>query len=216
MKIRNGFVSNSSSSSFLVVYHTKDDFAKFSQFEGYDDLINGIGGDSDEDVLSHISTVISSYLSCTTDRCSDYVTGTDMASEFSSGEYFNLVYGLEIPDEMTSPIDKYDKAMWDYADEVKAAAVIPDKKADHQGFWKCVDGIRKQISDKSEEVLSGTDGLKDMPNRILGFIKSKGYAVSCVEYGDDTDDGAYMEHEFMPFVAMAPRSGFYIHTLNLH
>ena len=51
MKIRTGFVSNSSSSSFLVCYKSNEDLKRFLPFNGAKDFLNDIKECSDKKAL---------------------------------------------------------------------------------------------------------------------------------------------------------------------
>jgi len=55
MKIRNGFVSNSSSSSFVVIYKSDNDFIKFDKFKGYQEFINDLNNSNVKDAEVAIS-----------------------------------------------------------------------------------------------------------------------------------------------------------------
>ena len=52
MKVRTGFVSNSSSSSFLVCYRSDEDLKRFLPFNGANDFLNDIKRFSDKEALN--------------------------------------------------------------------------------------------------------------------------------------------------------------------
>ena len=61
MKVRNGYVSNSSSSSFLVIYENENIFNKFKEFNGYTQFINDIKEEKKEEAIFFIQNFLQHY-----------------------------------------------------------------------------------------------------------------------------------------------------------
>ena len=213
MKVRNGFVSNSSSSSFLVAYHSKDDFSKFSKFDGYKELLHDLSSKRNSSLstsVEHVEMVIDNYLYFFTDHMVDRVCGCDDDRDSHDyEEYYELIYNLECDDEeFMAPINKYRDDVRDMLEKMAG-----------EGELKAKDGyidasVRFEAVEKTNRLRPDAHAIAEAMCQWI--IMKKGMLVSTVEYEDDSDFGAYMEHEFMPFLSHCPRADFFVHRHSMH
>lgn len=212
MKMRSNYVSNSSSSSFLVTYKDIGDFAGFASFDGYEQLMNDLGNASENDALGHIKAVISRALH----EHINTVVARIFPDRFDKSSFYGEellmlenAYDLEECKGLLDELNNYFNEMWDYANEI-VPAVADD---DMPNLFDNMGSAYHLLQEKSDKIWPDVEFVAA---KIYYHLKSQGWKVAAVEYGDDTDEGSYMEHEFMPFISNAPRMNFIITNLNCH
>lgn len=194
MKMRNGYVSNSSSSSFLVVYDNLEDFAPFRLFEkGYNRFMEDVVKSTSDEVIGYIKMLLDDYFYHLKEiyerelfnNGKDY----DERFEFSYNNQFNtFMCNFNIP--LPKTIDKYEKSLEAAADESQEAL--------EQAYEK--------ITDKE---------LTTAAKIIYECLQAK-HKTAFIEYEDHTDIGSYMEHDFMPFMRHNPDNKFSVFIQNNH
>ena len=178
MKVRAGFVSNSSSSSFLVVYKSLKDFEKMNRFEGYKKFTKDLSG-------------------------ANPVLGLAVLRGVLFIEEFNTKIFNKFPDKQVMLVgteDRYRSCM--SAKENKFINACRSESSHKFYDEKFRVALNKKI-----------DKLADT---LLRKLHSKGYTVRAVIYEDDSQEGAMMEHGFMPFIANNPEREYEIFQVNEH
>ena len=188
MKIRNGYVSNSSSSSFLVIYKQESDFDKFKEFDGYQDFMDDLYGE-DSSGFDFIVSVIDDYLYT---MKSNFV---NLITQQKNPNYFEDIYARNIWIDLPYDFKYEDKSIMRKVEKLRKSSQISVEELE-----KCYRGFNVEKDAK----------------KFVDFLKEKGYKIKAMDYGDDTERGAFMEHRFMPFLAKSPEGNFEIYIINNH
>ena len=197
MKIRTNFVSNSSSSSFLVVVNDSKVLEKFSQFNGYDCLKKDMGNSTPKKVHDFLKRLLFEGLA---DEAYDYYCAC--IDENNGGRYENSLANL-MEFVGGDAEEKYEALVMDIMNKVKKAAEANEGKK--RSWW---------FTDMVNIVHGHDDALEEIASLISKqFDQSK---VSVVGYEDHSDEGCYMEHYFMPFVMRVPEKGLKVFRLDEH
>lgn len=189
MKIRSNYVSNSSSSSFIVLYKKETDFDNFKSFQGYSWLMENISFFKKKYVENSIECFLR-------EQYHNYYNGVANTYSDENVEYTTSYDSTYI--DLTIQLDIDDKEFIEKINDVLQAS-----------FEK---------SEKLEDFISLEDFLKQfdikkLASELLKKIKKSGYQVGafeiedCETYDVGSDEkigGYYLEHQFLPFVAKNP------------
>ena len=203
MKVRNGYVSNSSSSSFLVIYENENIFNKFKEFNGYTQFINDIKEEKKEEAIFFIQNFLQHYWYLIHNQ---YLKkDISMIGDLETNMYINFLFE-------ESKID--DKEFWKIIQETnKRGYEFWEKNKDNLN-WKnpeCQAYEESYYENKNVKYK-----IYEIGKKIYnGLIKNNNF-IKFVRYEDDTSEGAYMEQRFMPFLSNNPDGGLVILTQNEH
>ena len=192
MKIRTNYVSNSSSSSFIIIYNSLADFEKLKPFgKGYHRLLKDLKSASLDDLRDEVFSVLDDYLREAVEKRRRWLRPT-ADNEWLEDHYDRTVNWPA--EELLSALGRANaRKINDKFDRINAAykaGVIPENLED--------------------EV---TSDLSSIVDDMIAEVQAKRH-IAALEYADDVD--GYMEHEFMPFAAMAPRTKFKIVRISKH
>lgn len=205
MKIRNGYVSNSSSSSFLVISFNKiNDFIKFKEFDGYNTFMKDIEKDTEEEskvfiyscLTGHYFNEHMKFLEKNTPDINltmlDYLYYLFEQSGIDDTDYWNII----------SETNKIGTDFWLKNRENLESNKIKDEI---RAYEECY------YNNKENKFK-----IKNIANKIFDGLKAKGINVNFIRYEDDTDEGAYMEIGFMPFLMANPEKNYCIISQSEH
>jgi hypothetical protein len=202
MKIRNGYVSNSSSSSFLVIYDKESDFIKFKDFNGYDTFINDL-----KKFKEYGERFIENYLH-------NYwynIHNQYMYEDLDITKFFDKQENIELLIE-TAKVD--DTEYQDFMETVHKEGF--DFHNANKGNINYKNPEYRKYEKLYFENKEAKCFLKDFAKKIYQGLLRENYIISCVRYEDQTEDGAYMERGFMPFIAMNPEQNYLIIACSEH
>lgn len=183
MKIRNGYVSNSSSSSFVIAFKKNNCdsvFNKFSNWKGYDRFIKDYSlAKNDKGRMEHFLQIdvqkvcyfIAEYL-LAGKKFEDWET---IKENTFCGKYLELHYGIS--DDVEKIVNKHTIKEEHYS------------HLDKDGYKKLRELIEKTHSE------------------VMKIVKKTYKSFTVLEYSDNNSlFDAYMEHDFMPFMLNNPMS----------
>jgi len=190
MKTRASFVSNSSSSSFLVLYRDKDAFSELRHQEGYRTLIDDLG-DSDDGEIEHFLAgkfSIAMYDASEIER--DAREGMPVRSwRMDSRNGLNA-----LASSLGGLTDETRKCLADGLEAAKALGRLPYDDPGRRELHDVLDALKQKFA-----------------KSMLAKAREAWPHVCVLTYADeDGEYGNYMEHEFMPLVAGRGSDGSYL------
>ena len=208
MKIRTGFVSNSSSSSFLVIYRSIEDFNRFSGFVELPNLIRDLSTSTAEKVFGFVKGLIcsdgyDSYYKYT----SNYRDVHELTPTFCQLQELVLLSGAD-DSKYCEWRGKINTAGFTFYREHDVANVtyVYDKD-----WYRAYDAAWLDTISKELDVIASA-----LARDIVDRLAAGGYTTACVEYEDHDDYGCYMEHDFMPMIAADADHKISVITINNH
>lgn len=243
MKIRQGFVSNSSSSSFLVAYKDMKDFDRFSSFEGFDIFKKDMEAAEEYDAVEVFDAVkefmifkLDNYFY---DLFYDWSNSSESREEFdvlwdifhlASSDFFSANSLLRKIDDtfcnlreaFWADLEKNEPELYklvkplsfseiDLDDYVRRVGSSEEKEKWHAAM--------REYHKKFGEYYNGEvfeQGLERIVEVLLEDYKKSSIKLKVLNYDDHSEEGAYMEHSFMPFLTGDPEGKVSVFTNSEH
>ena len=224
MKIRNGFVSNSSSSSFLIIYKSLKDFCKFEMFECFETFYNDLKNADPSIAFNHIRAIIDGALYRLYDRLENFMFLN------TENDVWDLLEMSRVPyEEYRNLEEKILNLGHQYQENVfKKYPDIRDICFNAEGNYYCfIDKEQMNFIQECEKKYRDTyydeafqkeldEGIENLTMKIQDALTEKGYQIRSIRYEDHDDKGYIMEQGFMPFLKRNPERKYEIFTTNEH
>lgn len=190
MKIRASYVSNSSSSSYLIICKSFEEFDKFKVFKGYDTFMKDLQKSRERSALDWIAAEIRALFYC---RFRAACAPATMTSSNIYDTYIARNNTYELTHYAIEYSDQPERCVKTQQAEIALGYIITSTDSNEERKQKCEDFI---------------DSLnyEELAKEVLDSIKNKGYNLRSIRYEDDLELGYYMEHYFMPFLAQNPEA----------
>ena len=193
MKIRQGYVSNSSSSSFLVLHKGIESFENIMQFRGAKEFLEDIKDYNKESVEEFVLSVLGNYLYVICDKVECALKGRKRL------EYWGNLYK-----ESYLQMDNFLKRLGNFEFSERM-----NKLQNYLLNSSSFEELQKRYEQSEREA-------KKMRDDIIEYFGNFDYTIRQITYEDDTTDGNYMQHYFMPFLSKYPNDDIKVITVNNH
>lgn len=229
MKIRNGYVSNSSSSSFLIIFKNIFEFCDFHTFSHYKMFEDDLRNATEESGVNHLESLIFQSYYEKYDSVFDYfdivndfrdtaqfqIENLFKIAQLSDEEYKNTLKKVEnITREIRNKVDKKYPYILDVFDNARNPYMFLNQEE-----IDFVSQCKKELSEKFYEENFYNELKKDakqIATDLKNGLKNQGYEVKSIRYEDHTEDGYFMEKGFMPFLESNPEKNYEIITTCEH
>ena len=193
MKIRQGYVSNSSSSSFLVLHKGIESFENIMQFRGTKEFLEDIKDYNKESVEEFVLSVLGNYLYVTCDKVECELKGKKQLecwSNWCKSSYLQM--------------DNFLKGLGNFEFSERM-----NKLQNYLLNSSSFEELQKRYEESEGEA-------KKMRDDIIEYFGNFDYTIRQITYEDDTSEGNYMQHYFMPFLSKYPNDDIKVITVNNH
>lgn len=207
MKYRNSFISNSSSSSFLICFKSWEFLDKFSQFKSYDKFINDIKALSKKENIKNIKEFIEEMIVNALYAHMDSIIL--MLCNEHRETYFKGSSWYDFEDKFVQDNESIKYVF----DEINKKSIAFYEK------YKDV-GLDSQYCKEALEFLDDCRNfynteLETIVKKIVEEMPVSEYYFKCIEYSDDSY-GSYMEQKFLPFLQKCPEEDIVIYSISHH
>lgn len=237
MKVRQGFVSNSSSSSFLVAYKDMKDFDRFSSFEGFDIFKKDMEAAKEYDAVKEFMAFkLHGYF---------YYLFYDWSNSSESREEFDVLWDIfhlassdffsvnsllrKIDDTFCSlreafwaDLEKNEPELYRLVKPLSFSEIDLDDyvrrvgSSEEKEKWRAA---MREYHKKFGEYYRGEFFEQDIERTVevlLEDYKKSSIELKVLNYEDHSEEGSYMEHSFMPFLTGDPEGKVSVFTNNEH
>ena len=193
MKIRQGYVSNSSSSSFLVLHKGIESFENIMQFRGTKEFLADIKDYNKDSVEEFVLSVLGNYLYVICDKVECELKGKEQLEYWS-----NLCKGSYLQ------MDNFLKRLGNFEFSERM-----NKLQNYLLNSSSFEELQKRYEQSEREA-------KKMRDDIIEYLGNFDYTIRQITYEDDTSEGNYMQHYFMPFLSKYPNDDIKVITVSNH
>lgn len=229
MKIRSSFVSNSSSSSFLIVFQNIFDFYDFKTFKSFDFFEQDLRNATEESGLNLLKDAI---FECYLDEYERFSSGESYTDKLVTYEISNLFKLAKLSDkEFTESIEKVKTLKEKYTDMIRKKypkmmgnifiskaprALLTSEESD---FYESVlEEFNKEFN--SDEFYNELEKDSDkIANDLKDALKKEGYEVKAIckneaFESDEERERNTKEYNFITFIKTNPERNYQIIIVN--
>lgn len=220
MKLRTSYVSNSSSSSFLILYRDLKDFDQLKAIKGYETFMKDLQDPKSKELcIAEIERFILDVVFEVEDNCPVFREPYPFES-YDTVE--TLMETAKVPvEKLDKLLHKYRELAKEYMGELLRAGLLNKiercslasmEREEHNKYCE----LRAKFIKTCTNLRWSDKEIKILADEIYKGLQEQGFEAHRLEYEDRTDEGWYMEKGFMPFIAKNPDCQYGIFINNNH